>query len=536
MSEAFPVRGSVRGTTACAAADHPLAAAVGMAVLRDGGSAADAAVAMGTVMTVVQPQFSHLGGDVFALTFEAATGEVRALNSSGPAPRSSEAQAYRDMGGIPEAGPLAVTVPGAVDGWWRLHQAGGRLPWKRLLEPAIGYAREGFPASRGLALAMDTGRERVYPSGAFKETFGGVAGEGGQAVTQPALARTLEAVAAGGPAAFYEGAVARECMAALNGRGACFTAEDWQPPGRWEEPLAVRFGGYRVHSQPPPSQGFALLLSLTAYERMVAGDGGHTAAPLLQVRAAVAAFDARTRLAADPDGGRFDARALLRDEAVTAMVRDPARASLATVGDGDTTYLLAVDAQGNAVSLIQSLFAAWGSGVYVPATGVFMNNRMCGFRLKVGHPNELAGGRRPNHTLHSWLATIDPPELLPLARKVGERPAAARLRAVGGTPGADRQVQTNLQLLDALLREGMDPQAAIDRPRWSIGTPAGGGEVVEVETRERDELGELFRRGGLEVRPLAAWGATGKAYVALLEPGKIAVGADLRGEGQALVC
>lgn len=535
MTSEFPARGSVRGSRWCVAADHPLAASAGMAALRAGGTAADAAVAMAAVMTVVQPQFSHLGGDCFALVFEGATGAVTALNASGPAPAGAEASEYRALGGIPETGPLAVTVPGAVAGWWSLHQRFGRLPWEDVLAAATGYARDGFPASRGLALATPLGRENAYPGGYFEEIFGKVAGEGGQGVVQGDLARTFEILAAGGEAAFYTGEVAEACIKALNGRGATFTRDDWRPPARWADALSVTFAGHRVHSQPPPSQGFALLVALGLHERLVASEGEGVATEVLQVRAAAAAFGVRGRHAADPDGGRFDAGAWLRPAAMASLLERGMPALAAAPGDGDTTYMLAIDAEGTAVSLIQSLFGAWGSGVMVPGTGIILNNRMRGFTLKPGHPNELAAGRRPNHTLHSYLVTVDAPEQAPLTRRMAQEPLPATLRAVGGTPGADRQVQTNLQVIDRVLRRGQDPQEAIDAARWTIGTPAGDGTSVEVETRAPDILGDAFRAAGCEVSPLPAWGQTGKAYLAVTEAGKVVVGADLRGEGMAIV-
>ncbi len=535
MTPAFPLRGTAWGPNGCAAADHPLAASAGLGVLQRGGSAADAAITMAAVMVVVQPQFSNVGGDLFALTFEPVAGRVEALNSSGPAPLAARADDYRALGGIPTTGPLAVTVPGCVDGWWKLHQRHGRLLWASLFEPAISYAADSFPASRGLTQAMARGRERIYPSAYFKEIFGLVSGEGGQRVVQRDLAGTLQAIAAGGADAFYSGGLGDLCRETLNGRGARFTPDDWQPPGRWGEALSVEFAGYRVHSQPPPSQGYALLLACGLYQHLLTGDAGRTPNALLQLRASAAAFAHRSRFAGDPDRGQFDAASHLHTSRADEILAAADAGDGAAAGDGDTTYLLAIDADGNAVSLIQSIFQPWGSGVMVPGAGIILNNRMCGFTLEPGHPNELEGGRRPNHTLHCYLVTVDPPPLLPLAAKTGERAHPAALRVVGGTPGADRQVQTNLQVLDRLLRHGEDPQSALDAPRWSIGNPAGDGQAVEVETREPDTLGSIFRAAGHDVRPQAHFGETGKAYVAVVGPAGIGAAADLRGEGQALV-
>ena len=449
-----PRRGALRGANTCVIADHPLAAAAGQRALHDGGSAADAAVAMAAVLTVAQPFMSHLGGDTFATVYNAATGAVEVLNSSGPAPAAANATAYRDLGGIPDTGALAVTVPGCVAGWGALHERYGKLSWSRVLEDAERVAREGFPASRALARAVQVGRERVYPAGAFKETFGHVAGDGGQQVLQPQLARTLRTLAEGGAAAFYEGEVADGCLATLNGLGAALTPDDWRAPAEWVKPLSVEFAGVLVHTQPPPSRGLVTMLALRRLARSEGGIGAQVEA----LREAFAAVDAE---AGDPRVTGFDAAALLRAGGA------PARAGVASGGDGDTTALLAIDAEGNAVSLIQSVFSAWGSGVLSASTGVVFNNRMRGFSLEEGHP-ERAGGREAPHAHAPQLHRHLDPDL-PLAGEASG-PRDGELVAVGGTPGAHRQPQTNVQVLDAVLRRGTDPQDALDAARWALDT------------------------------------------------------------------
>jgi gamma-glutamyltranspeptidase/glutathione hydrolase len=444
---------------------------------------------------------------------------VLALNSSGPAPRGVDAAAYRDMGGIPLDGPMAVTVPGAVDGWWQLHRRFGRLPFKHLLQPAVDLARDGFPASRGLARAVRAGQHRIYPADFARRVFGRVAGDGGQPVKQPALARTLDAIGAGGAPAFYEGEVAEACLRALNGRGGKFTIEDWRGPARWETPLAVPFGGVRVYTQPPPSRGLVLMLALQAYERATGEPS-----PAAAFAATQRAFGIVNSEAGDPDFTGFNAADRLTRKAAAAA---------ATGGrDGDTTYMLAIDSDGNAVSFIQSVFAQWGSGVFVPETGVLMNNRMRGFVLEPGHPNELAPGKRPMHTLHSYLATVGLDNGALLAGGAAE--SAESLAIVGGTPGADRQPQTNLQVLEGLVREHLDPQDVLDRARWS--TSPGDEAAVEVETRDGGALGPAFLAAGLRVVEEPGWhGKFGRAFAAVAGDTGVAIGADLRGEGAALV-
>ncbi len=511
-----PRRGALWGRNTCVIADHPLAAAAGQRALHDGGSAADAAVAMAAVLTVAQPFMSHLGGDAFATVYDSATGAVEALNSSGPAPASASAEDYRKLGGIPDTGALAVTVPGCVAGWGALHERYGKLPWARVLEDAERIAREGFPASRALARAVGVGRQRVYPAGPFKETFGHVVGDGGQQVVQPELAGTFRALQEGGAAAFYEGDIAEACLATLNGLGAAFTADDWRAPAEWVRPLSVEFGGLLVHTQPPPSRGLVTMLAL---RRLARSDGG-IGAQVEALREAFAAVDAE---AGDPRTTGFDAAALLRAGGA------PAGTGVPSGGDGDTTALLAIDGEGNAVSLIQSVFSAWGSGVLSASTGIVFNNRMRGFSLEPGHPNELAGGKRPMHTLHNYIVTSAPD--LPLAGEASG-PRDGELVAVGGTPGAHRQPQTNVQVLDAVLRGGSDPQDALDAARWALDTDGS----LYAESRTPDSLGEALRAEGLAFEPLAAWdGWTGRACLAVLAGGGIAAAHDLRGEGAAIV-
>jgi len=265
-----------------------------------------------------------------------------------------------------------------------------------------------------------------------------------------------------------------------------------------------------------PSQGFVLPLALKTYEALLESESGmHDA--VLQHAALARAFWVRYAAAGDPHFCGARSQALVDAPPVPPGEPTPVAAG------GDTTYLLAIDAEGNAVSLIQSVFAHWGSGVWVPEAGILMNNRMCGFSLERGHPNELAAGKRPVHTLHSYLVTG--PD--------------GRLRVAGGTPGAIQQPQTNLQVLDAILRLDADPQDAVDLPRWSLGSFAPFAPDfarVTVEEHEPDMLTPAFRDAGIAVEQAPAWAAAmGRAYVAVVEEVGVAVGADIRGEGVAAV-
>jgi gamma-glutamyltranspeptidase / glutathione hydrolase len=512
LSEAFPHRGSAQGPNGCVAADHTLATGAGYRVMVEGGSAADMVVAMAAVMTVVQPHYSHLGGDAFALTYRAADRSVAALNSSGPAPAAYDVQAVRARGALPEEGATAVTVPGCVGGWWELHREQGRLPWKSLFTEAVALARDGFPATRGLARAVGYWPERGMPSEYFTATFGHVTGDGGQRVVQPALARTLEAIAHGGADGFYSGDVARACLATLREDGGAHQREDWRSPARWVEPLRVPFQGTHVYTQPPQSRGLVLALALQDFERRLTDGAGSI--PAAQFEALESAFATVNTHAGDPDITGFDAHALLKEATRAAQPRTAVRA------DGDTTYLLALDRDGNAVSFIQSVFAPWGSALWAAEAGVLFNNRAFGFTLQDGHLNDIAPGKRPMHTLHCYLAT---------------NADDGRLRVVGGAPGAHRQPTTNLQLLDALIRRDTDPQDALDQPRWAVGF-GHDRRTVELEMRPGSQLPAAFEAAGIAVEPFAGWdGKMGRASIAKVHDGGVAVGSDLRGEGTALV-
>jgi gamma-glutamyltranspeptidase/glutathione hydrolase len=511
------------------AADHPLAAQAGMAVLREGGSAADAVVAMGAAMTVVQPQYSQIGGDGFAMVWDQGARAVSALNSAGPAPMSLDVARYREAGRTPAHGGLAVTLPGVVGGWWALHQRYGKWPWRRLFDDAIELARGGFPASRGLSRAL---------AAVGKESRGDFPydAETGQRVVQEPLARTLEAIASGGDSAFYGGEIARACRKRLGADGATFSEEEWRSPARWLEPVVGEYAGHRVWASPPQTQGFVLRLALGLLTprpplRRPSERGSHAVAMFDSLHVALGI---RERELSDPDVTGFDARGYFEPE-VLARLRG--QAPLERVGaraDGDTTYLLAVDGEGNAVSWIQSLFAPWGSRVWVPEWGIVMNNRLTGFTLEAGHPNVISPGKRPAHTLHSYLVTR------PASPTLGGREGGIsrqELAVVGGTPGGYRQPQNNMQILDHILREGMDVQDALDEPRWSVAPDGPGGQRrVEVEMRPWNGLSAEFEAAGIEVVAFPGWtGVMGRPYVAVVDEYGIAAGADPRGEGQALV-
>ena len=505
-------------------ADHPLAAGAGAQILREGGSAMDAALAASAVMTVVQPHYTQLGGDLFLLSYEAATGHVRAVNASGAAPGLATVERYHHLGGIPAHGPLSVAGPGIIAGWGLAHHRWGRLPWRRLFDAAVSYAADGFPVSTRFAAMTALGAEKLRSCAASAAQLlaEGAPLRAGSMLRQPNLARTLQAVADGGARAFYEGDLAVRIARAFAEAGGLLSEADLAATEVEElEPAAAPYHGFTIYEQPPVSQGFIVLESLNIVEQfdlaaMDAATRVHVIAESQKL-----AFEDRFAHLGDPRLVDVPLARLVSKEHAKqrAKLIDLHRARVFTPPSnftipGDTTYLCAMDGEGNAVSLIQSVFAAYGSGFIAGDTGVLFNNRLSGFALEPGHPNELAPGKRTVHTLNTYLATRD-----------------GRAAIVGGTPGVDRQVQTNVQVLTNLIDLGMDAQTALDAPRWSIAP----GVTLQLEAAYPDDVRAALAERGHRVTSLGPWSPlAGRAQLIVVDADSGArMGAsDLRGEGQ----
>jgi gamma-glutamyltranspeptidase/glutathione hydrolase len=432
--------------------DH-LASAAGVALLRAGGTAADAAVAASAVLAVTTQHMCGMGGDLFALVHHGSA-EPAALAAVGRAGSGADAAALRAEGlrAIPMKGDVrAATVPGCVDGWLTLHERFGRAPLGDVLAPAIAYARDGFPASPILALSAPAvhgveGADDYRTDGTMRA---------GERVRRPLVARVLEELVDGGRDAFYCGAFG----AGLVALGAGLFAEDdlADTLAEWVEPLSLSAFGAELWTMPPPSQGYITLAGAWIADALpVPTDPDDAAwAHLLAEAVRQASYDRPAVLHDRADGPALldPARLEARRQAI-----DPDRrgAAAAPGGDGDTIYLCTVDGEGMGVSLIQSNASGWGCHLVVPGTGIFLHDRGIGFSLEEGHPAELAPGRRPPHTLAPALVTRD-----------------GGLHAVLGTMGGDTQPQIVLQLLARLLHAGQSPGTAVRSPRWAIG--GGGG-------------------------------------------------------------
>jgi gamma-glutamyltranspeptidase/glutathione hydrolase len=506
------------------ASEHPLVSQTGVGVLRRGGNAFDAALAMSAVLPAVKPARSHLGGDAYVLAYSAAERRVTAICSGGKAPAAATPERYADAsaGRIPQHGGAAAAIPGLVDAWQAFHDRWCTVPLRDLLAPAVGYARDGFPASRELAMTLagartlfakyTTMRDAMYRDGE-PPAFGAV-------YRQPELADVLEAIGASGRAALYEGAMAERIAAGLQATGACMTAADLASHSADVlEPLSVSYRGYTVYETPPNSQGVILLEELKLLEGFDLTEWGHLSADAVHhmVEAKKLAFEDRLRFAGDPSFVDFDPQGLLADAWISERRRaiDPTKARTATVpaASSDTTSFVVADAAGNCCSFIQSIFSPWGSAVAIPGTGIIMNNRMRGFSLDPGSPNVLAPGKRTMHTLNTYMVFRDGRPVL-----------------IGNTPGADFQVQTNLQVITGILDFGLDPQAAVDAPRWG---DAPAGLIVEHEMPGATQRG-LSERGHVLVPQPRTTNPTGRAQaIVITDEGALIGGSDSRGEGGA---
>ena len=511
------------------AAAHPLATLAGLEVLRSGGTVVDAAVATNATLAVTQPHMCGLGGDFFCLYHEAATGRVHFLNGAGRSGSraSLDELARRGAERLPVIGPETVSVPGLVRAWAMLLERFGTRPLGDLLKPAIAIASEGFPCTLLLSQYIDEYRP-VTPDPEWHRVYapGGRAPRLGELLVQPDLAGTLRDIAAAGPEVFYRGRVAAAIARRLEAEG-FVTADDLAAhTGEWGEPISITYRGTTVYETPPPTQGLAALLSLNLLEGFpLARHRVHSVEHLhLLIEMVKLAYADRDRWIADPAAGALPTARLL-DKAYAARRRaafDRAKAQPHAFGDpsGDTTGFVIADGRGNVISVIQSLFNAFGSGIVVPGTGVVLQNRGRHFSMDPEHPNVLAPRKRPFHTLIAALATRDDHPLFGFA-----------------TMGANGQAMFHTQVLTNLLDHGMDMQEAIERPRFLIGAflPDDPADAIYVESRVGSRvLGGLARKGHPVKAGSEFLNRVGHAHGIAFVDGTLQGGADPRGDGMAV--
>jgi len=457
-----------RGRRFAISTPHAEATSAGAAAFDAGGNAVDAALASATSLAVVYPHMCGVGGDLFALIRE-PEGSIVVVNASGAAPAAIDVDAIRARHDeMPEHGPAPVTVPGAVSGWWQLAEHWSDLGFSRALQPAVTLARDGVPVSRSLGAMLAEDPERLLGDPGIAGVFSSREGplQVGELLRQPALARTLETLAARGPEAFYEGELAEALAEHLAFLGSAMTVDDFvahEP--ELDSPISLRYADVDVSAAPPNSQGFVLLECLAAIERLDLDRDplGPDAAVLAEVFR-LGSLEA-DRHNADPRVARVPVGTLLDEGHIAGLIDQVLDRNLgppaASLG-GDTVALVAADDTGLAVALIQSLADGFGSGILEPSTGILLHNRGAAFVLDPSHPNVLAGGKRPAHTL------------MPV---VVQRHGA--LAALAGTMGGGAQPQINAMTLLRGLDLGMSPSEAVAAPRWL----AGGMSVGVTERR-----------------------------------------------------
>jgi gamma-glutamyltranspeptidase/glutathione hydrolase len=532
VGRSFVTRSEVVAQHAMACTSQPLATQVALDMLKAGGSAVDAAIAANAMLGLVEPMSCGVGGDLFAIVWDARSARLHGLNASGRSPRAltlamlrTNQVAGRPIEKIPERGPLSVSVPGCVDGWFELHGKFGRLPMRDALAPAIRYAREGFPVSEVIANDWAGSAANVTNQPGFAAVYlpGGRVPQRGEVFRNPALAATMERMAEAGRDGFYQGETARTIEAFLRTRGGFLSAADLAAhKSEWVEPVSANYRGYDVWELPPNTQGIAALQMLNileGFDLKQHGFGSVEHAHLF-LEAKKLAFEDRAKYYADPTFSRIPIQELIskRYAAERRKLIDLKRAAKSfDFGDpllnhGDTVYLATADAQGNMVSLIQSVYLGFGSGVCPDGLGFALQNRGALFNLKEGEFNSYAPGKRPFQTIIPAFITKD-----------------GRPWISFGVMGGQMQPQGHVQIVMNLIDFGMGLQEAGDAPRLQHnGSSEVTGSVMSDGGQVALEFGfppeterELVRRGHKVGRDKAGtfggyqailWDATNKVY------------------------
>ena len=511
-------------------ASNPLAAQAGLNILRQDGNAADAAVATSAMMNVMDPGSCGIGGDCFALYYDAATKQVTALNGSGRAPQALTLETVREMGWdrMNPRHAHSVTVPGAVRGWHDLLRRHGTMTLADVLQDAIHYAGDGYPTAPVVGLRWER-------SGAFLRSAAnaedylpnGAPPEAGQIVRLPGLAKTLRAIAEGGPDAFYTGPVAEAIVKSLQDHGGLMTLADLENHrSTWDEPIHTDYRGVTIYECPPNGQGLTALIALNIAEQFDLASlpwdsPGRLHLMVESMRLAWA--DAHEYIAdmrrADVPVEKLLSKAYAAGRAGLISnyhTMDPPPIAGELPGGSDTIYLSAVDGAGNACSFIKSLYMGFGVGIVAEGTGVWLQNRGAGFSLVPGHRNALAPGKRPYHTIIPGMALKD-----------GE------LWASFGVMGGFMQPQGHFQVISAMVDDALNPQEALNRPRWMIQNGDPGGALLIEEGTPFKTMADLAERGH-RIQPEAGLGRGnfGRGQIIRVEDGVLHGGSEPRADGQ----
>jgi gamma-glutamyltranspeptidase / glutathione hydrolase len=544
----FPSRRSpVFGRGGMVASSQPLATAAGLEILSMGGNAADAAVATAATLNVTEPTSTGLGGDMFALYYEAASGQVTALNGSGRAPASLTMELLQKNGfgvlgathesplppsPLPPYHPYTITVPGACAGWCDLIERHGNMSLSRILVPAVRLAEAGFPVAPITSHFWRRAAERQ-----LKESLNGhemtIEGRGpdpGEFFRNPGLACTLKTIAEGGKKAFYEGEIAGAIAATVQEAGGCLAADDLADHvSTWDDPISTTYAGLRLWECPPNGQGISALLALNLLEGFDLPSDPLSAVRLhLEIEALRLAFADTRWFVADPRQVHVPVYELISKQyaADRRKLIDPKKATLdqqrgSPVAGSDTVYFCVVDRWGNACSFINSNYMGFGTGIVPHGWGFTLQNRGHNFNLEPGHPNVLAPGKRPYHTIIPAMIT---------------RSSDGSLFGPMGVMGGFMQPQGHLQVFIALA-QGLDPQSVLDLPRFCIADGTAGGEVALEKGIPSRTIAWLRERGHL-VKEVDGWERAlfGRGQVILRDPatGVLVGGSDSRADGCAM--
>ncbi len=543
----------VMGRNGMVCSGHPLASQAGIRLMQQGGNAVDAAVAVAAALNVVEPWASGVGGDGFIMIYWRATGQVQVVNATGAAPFAARREEYLPDG-IPMRGIRSMSTPGLVDGWLEAHARYGALSLQATMDPAIGLAHDGFPLSYQVAAKMAAEPSlRQFPSSRAIFTRDGAPLAPGEVWRQPDLAKSLQTIAVEGRDAFYEGELMRAMLRTSEKYGGLFTERDFREcRARWVGPISTEYRDYTVFETPPNSSGHVLLQELNIIEQFDIVSLGYLTPESVHVmvEAKRMALADREVYMADPDWVDLPLTGLLSKEYARdrADLINPERYAVeVTEGDPwryegrprptgsprqgptpgeDTTCFVVVDGQGNAVCQLQSIQSLFGSGLVAEGTGIMLNNRMTYWHLEESHPNCLQPGKRVRHTMNPVMVFKD-----------------GKLRLACGTPGADTQVQTNLQVVSHLIDFGLTVTEAVEAPRWrhlqnptESTIPHTCVDALHLEGRFPETTVEGLRQRGHPVKVLGDWEATGSEMMIQVDAdsGALFGAADPRRDGYAV--
>ena len=566
----------VMGRNGMVAAGHPLAAQAGMAALQRGGNAVDAAIATAAALNVVEPNMSGIGGDGFIMIYNRQAGTIEVCNGTGAAPYAADPDLYR-KNGIPNKGILSVSVPGLVDAWMAAHAKYGTLSRAEVFDAAIDLSENGFPVTHVLSRVIAGDRLLCeFPDSQAVFAPGSVPMQPGQILRQPGLARTFQTIVDGGRDAFYEGETARAIVRFSEEQGGLFTLKDLADcRSRWEAAISTTYHGHSVYEAPPNSSGHVLLQELNIIEQFdLKALGCNTPESIhLMVEAKKLAFADREAYMADPDWVDVPISGMLSKQyaAERARLIDPERVAdlvghgdpwsyqpanygrrrkaAATAGpmqEEDTTCFVVVDRWGNAVCQLQSIQSSLGSSIVAGETGILLNNRMTYWHLDPDHVDCLQPGKRVRHTMNPVMVFRDAGESRRSFQNGGSRDGGSghgSLALVCGTPGADTQVQTNMQVITHVLDFGMTVAEAVEAPRWrnthsptESNIPHECDNLLYAESRFPAETLDGLRRRGHTLEVMHGWGASGSEMMIQVDEdsGALHGAADPRRDGYAI--